>query len=483
MRRCVALRGWGETARRFVTVCRPGQGVTRFVVVFALVALAIGHAAATSDDYDPTTLIYPPFRHCLGIHRATGFHLFVYLGARTRFNEPAGLAAVKLRIKDDPSTESDDDELTVFGLNSGECEIIYNTSLYDVRTYGECGDGPGQFRDPLGIAADDRGRVVVADTGNDRVVELAYTNDRLEFVGAFGSAGSGERGFLHPSQVALGASGTVYVADTGNDRIVMVTLDGEPAGSIVGDAEAGVVLQGPTGLAVVEGDDPWIARGRDFVAVSDRGGSRLLKFTRDGRLSAAVEASELPTANASFDYLAIDFYGSVYATDRRNSMIHKFDHKLRHVTSYGRPGTGDRELDEPRGITIWRRFGQVFIPERAGAQYFWIGTEIVDLEAVPASFEPRAGETRISYYLTEVARVTVELLDHRGRVVRTLVDNRRRAVGRNLERWDGTSREGDAPVPSGRYTLRVTARPTYSSGKHFQDTEETELILATPERR
>ena len=79
----------------------------------------------------------------------------------------------------------------MFGLNSGECESIYNTSRYEVRIYGECGDGPGQFRDPLGIAADERGRVVVADTGNDRVVELAYTNDRLEFVGAFGSAGSG----------------------------------------------------------------------------------------------------------------------------------------------------------------------------------------------------------------------------------------------------------------------------------------------------
>jgi len=439
-------------------------------------ALAVAPAAA-ADDYDPTTLVYPPFRHCLGIHRATSFHLFIYLGRRTRFNEPAGLAAVKLRSKDDPSTEADDDELSVFGLNSGECEIIYNTSLYEVQVYGECGSGPGQFRNPLGIAADDRGTVVVADTGNDRVVRLAYVDDRLQFVKAFGSTGSGERQLRGPSQIALGGSGTVYVSDTGNDRIVMMTLMGEPIGSISGDAEAGVALEGPTGLAVVEGDDPWIARGRDFMVVSDRGGRRLLKLTRDGRLSAAVEAADLPVRDASFGYLAIDFYGNVYATDRANSMIHKFDSKLRHVTSFGRPGTDDRELDEPRGIAIWRRFGQVFVTERAGAQYFWIGTEILGLEATPPSLEPGAGEVSLSYYLTETAKVTVDLLDRRGRVVHTLVDGRRRAVGRNLERWDGTSGRPAGPLPAGRYTLRVTAQPTYSSGKYFQDTAGIEIIL------
>jgi hypothetical protein len=448
------------------------------VVVALMLASGAVAPAAGADDYDPTTLVYPPFRHCLGIHRATTFHLFVYLGMRTRFNEPAGLAAVKLRSKDDPSTESDDDELTVFGLNSGEGEIIYNTSLYEVRIYGERGSGPGQFLDPLGIAADDRGTVVVADTGNDRVVRLAYVDDRLEFVRAFGSTGSGERQFRKPSQIALGASGTIYVSDTGNDRIVTLSPVGEPTGSISGDAEAGVALEEPTGLAVVEGDDPWIARRRDFIAVSDRGGRRLLKLSRDGHLLAAVEAGDLPAPNASFDYLAIDFYGNVYATDRANSAIHKFDSRLRHVVTYGRPGTGDRELDDPRGITIWRRFGQIFITERAGAQYFWIGTEILDLEATPASFEPGTGEVHLSYFLTETARVTVELLDRRGRLVHTLVEGRRRAIGRNRERWDGTTGgRGREPVPRGRYTLRITAQPTYSSGKYFQDTAEIEIML------
>jgi hypothetical protein len=450
--------------------------VTRLLVLLAAAALGVGQPAA-ADGYDPTTLVYPPFGHCLGLHRATTFHLFLYLGARTEFDEPAGVAAVKLVRKDDPATESDDDELTVFGLNSGRCEIIYNASLVEVRIYGSCGSGPGEFSSPLGIAADETGRVVVADTGNDRIVLLRYEDDDLSFVRSFGSTGTGEGQLRRPSHVALGASGTIYVTDTDNDRIVTFSPEGEQIDEITGDPAFGVALERPVGLAAVEDDDPWIARQRDFLVVADQGGRRLAKFGRDGRASAVVRASDLPVANASFDYLAIDFYGSVYATDRGNSLIHKFDHRLSHVISYGRPGRGDRELDEPRGITIWRRFGQVFVTEREGAQYFWVGTEIRDLRADPTSFEPLSSRTEISYDLTEVARVTLTLLDDRGRAVHTLVDDRRRALGRNRERWNGSRGSPPVALPAGRYTLRVTARPTYSSGQYFQDTEEIELFL------
>jgi hypothetical protein len=37
---------------------------------------------------------------------------------------------------------------------------------------------------------------------------------------------------------------------------------------------------------------------------------------------------------------------------------------------------------EPRGIAIWKRFGQVFIAEKKGAQYFWIGTDLKSKELV-----------------------------------------------------------------------------------------------------
>ncbi len=433
--------------------------------------------APVSASGEPTTLVYPPFGHCLGIHRITDFHRFIYLGTRTKLSNPTGIAAVKLKAKDDPSTESDDDELTVFGLNTGRCEIIFNTSIYEASLYGSCGSGSGEFREPMGIAADEDGNVFVADTGNDRIVRLLYKNDTLRWIKVFGSTGPGERQLDHPTAVALGPSGTLYVCDRGNDRVVVMTSVGEPVRVIDGDEERGIRLERPGALAVVEGEDPWIARGRDFMVVSDRGGERLLRMTREGRIERVLDARELPVSDARFGSLAIDFYGNVYAIDREGGRIHKLDRDLRYVTSFGGSGTGDREFDDPRDLTLWKRFGQIFVTERSGAQYLWIGTDIMDLAVEPPAISNTGERVTMSYLLTETSRVTIELLDERKKEVGVLVSSRRRPVGLNTERWDDIAARLAEPLPPGRYTFRVTATPTYSSGKYFHDTAELPFVV------
>lgn len=206
----------------------------------------------------------------------------------------------------------------------------------------------------------------------------------------------------------------------------------------------------------------------------------MVKLSLDGNVLAVASAADVDLPAVGFDGLAIDYYGSVFATDSANGRIHKLDRNLRHVTSIGSPGTGDMELDEPRGITLWRRFGQIFITEREGAQYFWIGTDILDLQASPDRIAPGGDELRLRYYLTEVARVTVELVDSGGSVVHTVVSNRRRATGENIEHWDGMLGRNSGPAPAGEYVLRVTATPTYSSGEYFNDTAETGLVVTEP---
>ncbi|MBM3307438.1 MAG: NHL repeat-containing protein [Candidatus Eisenbacteria bacterium] len=441
-------------------------------LALAFVAVVIAGLPPRADaGRDSSVLIHPPFRHSLGFRKVTPLHVFLYLGARTRFDEPGAIAAVKLRSEDDPRTARDDDELTVFGLNAGRCQVLYNTSLTSADLYGACGAGEGQFRGPSGIAADEEGNVFVADPGNDRIVRLAYRDRRLRFVRNLSGTGPGEGRFSRPSGVAVGASGTLYVADTGNDRIVLTTPAGAFVGSFSGDAAAGVTLDGPSAVAVVEAADEWTALARDAIVAVDRGGTRILSFARDGRLIATARSEALPFPNARFHQVAIDFYGSVYATDTGRSQIHKLDAALTYVASHGGREGGRSELDEPRGITIWRRFGQVFVTERTGAQYFWIGTEVRDLEARVVRPPGGPAEIELSYTLVETSRVTVELLGPRGEVVRTLLGRRRRPIGRNAERLEAPG------VAAGRYTLRVMAAPTYSAGSHFQDTAETAIQL------
>jgi len=81
-------------------------------------------------------------------------------------------------------------------------------------------DGAETFALPCGIAVRPGGGFLVADRGNDRIVECAD----LTGTGwrTLGSRGGGELQFAAPSGVAVDGAGRVLVADTGNHRIVRV---------------------------------------------------------------------------------------------------------------------------------------------------------------------------------------------------------------------------------------------------------------------
>ena len=119
---------------------------------------------------DSETLVFPPYGHSYGIRHAKPAHLFMLLGPRTFFDDPQGLATTRLEAWEDTTTKKDDDEVVVYGVNSGRHQIIYNTSMWTLGLYGEKGEGIDQFA-IKGVAADQR-NVYVADSGNNRVVHL-----------------------------------------------------------------------------------------------------------------------------------------------------------------------------------------------------------------------------------------------------------------------------------------------------------------------
>jgi DNA-binding beta-propeller fold protein YncE len=88
---------------------------------------------------------------------------------------------------------------------------------------GAAGSGPGQFSNPRGVAADPGGNVWVADTANNRIVELSPTGAELR---AFG--GNGEWRLRAPIGVAVDARGAVYVVDSANNRVVVFDAAARP---------------------------------------------------------------------------------------------------------------------------------------------------------------------------------------------------------------------------------------------------------------
>ncbi len=419
----------------------------------------------------PTTLIVPPEKHTLGIHRVTNVHLKMFTGVRNRFRRPEGIACAKLIAQDDPKTTADDDELTAYGVNSGDPSIIYNDSMTSVKTWR------GEMRQPRGVAADATGRVVVADTGNHRVLFLRNVGGKLALERTVGKRGAGPGELDGPTGVALDSRGRVYVTDTANHRVQVFDPLGERLWSFGARGTAPGQLVSPTGIAVVDRDEPWSYRKRDLAFVIDRGGRRIQSFAQEGRLVSAFE--DTTRGGMSFAWLALDYHNNVYVTDPRACRIHKFDENLRHIVSFGERGTGDAQFLAPTGIAIWRRYGQVFVAESTGAQYYWVGTDVLGLAARPAEF-PSGSAQQIQYALTEPSEVTVAALDERGAVAREIVSGRRQEAGAVRVAWNGRGAAG-APLAPGRYRIRVDALPTYSSRKHFHREVTTLIkILSAP---
>ncbi|MCR6484414.1 NHL repeat-containing protein [Amycolatopsis sp. OK19-0408] len=158
------------------------------------------------------------------------------------------------------------------------------------RVFGGPGAGPGRFAAPSGIAVDARGRVWVADTGNDRV--QAFTRD-----GALVRVLAGR--LRAPEGVALDAAGNVYVADTGNRRVAQYSWQG-------GFVREFGPFERPRAVA-------WEPAGR--LLVDDAG--RIARFdTRTG--AALADAVEWP---GSARDVAEDGAGGVWVADPANHRI------------------------------------------------------------------------------------------------------------------------------------------------------------------
>jgi tetratricopeptide (TPR) repeat protein len=81
--------------------------------------------------------------------------------------------------------------------------------------------GIGSFRDPQGLFVRDN-RVYICDSGNNRIVLLAYENGEHKLVSVFDSVAiNGEKSaFNYPMDIFETRDGFLYIADTNNQRIL-----------------------------------------------------------------------------------------------------------------------------------------------------------------------------------------------------------------------------------------------------------------------
>jgi len=454
--------------------------------IAALAVLQLGAIGCDAAEQSTTSFRYPPWRHTWGVVKARPYHLRLFLGDRVRFDDPQGLACVRLDSWEDTTKTSDDDEVTVYGVNSGENCIVYNRSMYSLGIFGV---DPGQPRldRPWGIAADRTGRVYIADRGTSRVLKLKNDGQNLKYMGSIGSPGDSLGEFLDPRGVALIADGRVFVTDAALGRVTVFNDLGKALTSWEG-------MIGPDGIAAIGPGEPDAYYPQDaFVIVIDSSDRRVSKFSLDGMLLAQTAASlwgaELTPHLA---YCVLDYYNQILITDRANGCIHKLDRNLNYLCSFGESGSDDYQFDEPRGIALYRRFGQTFIAEREGAQYLWVGVDVFNFNArVVADSIWR--ELKLDFHTTEPAYVDLDVYDDVGRFITRFASRRRCQAGANRISWNMTLPKAlpdgsplptlplkpiaGEQLPAGRYRVKASFRATYSSREDFSLERSAEFQL------
>lgn len=448
----------------------------RLKELILLLIFSIAVLFLTMTGESGSTLAVPPWIHYSGMHRATQFHLDIHSGYGERFDDPQGIFCVKMDCRDDSATRDDDDELSVFGLNRGSGTLIYNKDGSSIGIAGGRNGIDFSMDNPRDICGDRKGDLFIADTGNDRVVRLRYEDDEVRYVGEMRSIG--DYSLSEPMGVDA-CDGLLYVADTGNDRIIVARFDGTPV-KVIGPEISGTRMCRPSSLRLVFKEDEWLYYSDYFIAVIDSFGRRLWKIGENDAKTVVARYDAIGS-RGYFDHLDCDYYGSFYVTDPENDVIHKYDRNLRYITAIGQD-RGGLSFDEPRGISIFRRFGQLFVTERRGARYLWVGTDIRDLEASDLLIESGEGKCRVqvSFLLTEYSILDVCLEDEDGKTVLYFMKDYLLPEGRFHKILETRLPEREL-LANCKFTLVVLAKPTYSSGEFLMISKKSDPL--TPSKR
>ncbi|HEU0119537.1 MAG TPA: hypothetical protein VFQ91_03355 [Bryobacteraceae bacterium] len=244
------------------------------------------------------------------------------------------------------------------------------------------GDGDGgaasnaSFRKPVSLAFDTANNLYIADEGDHRVRVVSPDGVIRSFAGT-GTAGRAGVGGLAtraqlsaPSAVAVDAFGSILIADTGNHRILKITSDGlvslvagtgEPGYAGDGFAAYQAKLQSPGAMAPA-------SDGTLFFA--DAGNRRIRRIDLNGTIRTVAGSGldgDQRNACAPMDAnlgwvagLALDGAGTLWISDSKNHRVSALDASCLYapIAGTGAAGfqdgnrAGESQFNEPRALAV-----------------------------------------------------------------------------------------------------------------------------------
>ena len=155
---------------------------------------------------------------------------------------------------------------------------------------------------PTGISVDSRDNLYIADTGNNRIVELPNLGS------TYGSPIVISSGFSSPTGLTIDKYSNLFIADTGNNRVVKLAYStaGYTTQQVLGKS-----LTAPMSVAVDAANDLYVA---------DTGASRLVEEPQNGANRYTTQAL-VGGDFAAPQGIAIDSTGNIYVADAVHNRV------------------------------------------------------------------------------------------------------------------------------------------------------------------
>ena len=233
------------------------------------------------------------------------------------------------------------------------CISIFSSTREKLCSFGSKGSGYGQFDHPHGVAIDDDGNILVADDDNHRIQK--FTPDG-KFIMSVGKKGSNPLEFSKPKGIAIHPlNQRVYIAEYGNHRVQILNPDLTFSSSFGSEGRGDGHFNYPWDVA-------FDSTGNVYVA--DFSNCRIQVFTVEGQfLRKFATGKDIGDGELKCPIgISIDSEDVVYVCEWNNHCISVFTCEGKFLTSFGTQRSGPGQFNSPRGIAIDKN-GVVYVSD------------------------------------------------------------------------------------------------------------------------
>ena len=309
------------------------------------------------------------------------FCFFIFIPAYTQAQEVleylGAITPKESKLLKEPSSivVEKDGRIIISDIGGNDLKFYYPLQDSFIKLKG---DEKQKISKPGDVKASPNENIVVADTGNSRILVLDHMGNLLF---SFGLSGKEPGFFRKPEGLAVDSLGRIYVADTGNYRIQIFSKDGIFTKTFGKYGNKDNEFFSPTGISIYKDK---------FIVVVDSKKNSIMKFDIEGNfISKFGQGGKEFGQFQNPTNVDVDSSGNILVADPQNYRIQRFTLDGKFINSIGSKGSGRGQFMDPKGIYI-DTFDKIYVMDSRlkNIQIFKFSTPVAKKEEKGVLFNP-----------------------------------------------------------------------------------------------